>query len=165
VRPHWLYFKFLMRHKWFVFVAGCKTKAPIWRLLIHDLSKFSPAEWNPYVKSFYGPYSYKERPPEVVKAFDRAWLHHQHHNPHHWQSWVLRTDSGVTHPLEIPPPLVREMVADWMGAGRTVEGRWCVDEWYAENRNLLWLHPTTRVLVDHLIEKVSPRSEEPVDAH
>ena len=33
MRKHWLYLKYLMRHKWFVFVAGLRTGAPLWRLI------------------------------------------------------------------------------------------------------------------------------------
>jgi hypothetical protein len=44
-----------VRHKWFVLLAGLKTGAPLWRLIIHDWSKFTPAERGPYVRPFYGP--------------------------------------------------------------------------------------------------------------
>jgi len=30
------YFILTLKHKWFVFLAGLKTKAPLWRLIIHD---------------------------------------------------------------------------------------------------------------------------------
>jgi hypothetical protein len=88
---------------------------------------------------------------EIVAAFDRAWLHHQHANPHHWQHWVLREDSGATKVLEMPEPLVRDMVADWMGAGRAITGRWEVHSWYAANREKIFLHPATRDMVELLL--------------
>lgn len=152
MRPHLRYLSYVLRHKWFVLVAGLRVGAPLWRLMIHDWSKFTPAEWGPYVASFYGPWKYNERPAEVVEAFDRAWLHHQHANPHHWQHWVLREDSGAIKLLRMPPPLVHEMVADWMGAGRAITGRWEVSEWYVKNRNVIQLHPDTRATVEYLIE-------------
>ena len=151
MKAHVQYLSYVVRHKWFVFVAGLKIGAPLWRLLIHDWSKFLPVEWGPYVQSFYGPWGYKERPPEVVTAFDRAWLYHQHANPHHWQHWILREDSGATKVLRMPTGLVREMVADWMGAGRAITGRWEVSEWYAANREKIILHPDTRTTVEALL--------------
>jgi hypothetical protein len=151
LRPHARYASYVGRHKWFVFVAGRRTHAPLWRLLIHDWSKMTRAEWSPYVRSFYGPWSYKQRPLEVVAAFDAAWLHHQHANKHHWQHWVLREDSGATKVLEMPDPLVREMVADWMGAGRAITGKWEVAAWYEANREKILLGPETRIRVEELI--------------
>lgn len=78
---------------------------------------------------------------EVNRAFDRAWLSHQHRNPHHWQHHILREDSGATKALLFPSVLADEMLADWLGAGTKVL-RWptlaeCVGEtivWYAANR-------------------------------
>src|SRR5438445_12020655 len=107
---HWRYLKYLVRHKWFVFVAGLRIGGiPFWRLVIHDWSKFLPCEWFPYARSFYGgPWptlqeasvqcpGYSGPTKQSVRLdFDRAWLHHQHFNPHHWQHWVLREDPGYT---------------------------------------------------------------------
>jgi len=146
---HLKYASYVARHKWFVFRAGLKTKAPLWRLVIHDWSKLSPAEWRPYVRSFYGS---EGRTPEVRAAFDGAWLHHQHRNPHHWQHWLLREDDGPTKALTMPESLAREMVADWMGAGRAITGKWEVASWYRDNRDKIILAPETRELVEQLID-------------
>ncbi len=152
MRPHLRYASYVVRHKWFVFRAGLRTGAPIWRLLVHDWSKLSPAEWCPYVASFYGAAG---RTPDVAAAFDAAWLHHQHRNPHHWQHWLLREDDGPMRALRMPAPLMREMVADWMGAGRAITGRWGVAAWYEANREKIILHDATREQVETLIEAVS----------
>src|SRR6266850_1400416 len=150
---HWGYTKYLARHKWFVFVAGLRTGVPLWRLIIHDWSKFLPCEWFPYVESFYGPKPTNDTWKEAVRRkFDVAWLHHQHFNPHHWQHWVLREDDGQTKYLEMPDNFAREMVADWCGAGRAITGKWEVWKWYAKNRERILLHPVTRDIVDTLIE-------------
>jgi len=151
VRANLRYLSYVVSHKWFVLLAGLKVGAPLWRLVIHDWSKLTPSEWRPYVLSFYGPWKYADRPPHVVAAFDRAWLHHQHVNPHHWQHWVLREDSGAVKRLEMPEHFAREMVADWMGAGRAITGRWETAEWYAKNRDKIEMHPNTRVLVERLL--------------
>lgn len=126
-----------------------KTRAPLWRLVIHDWSKLTPSEWTPYVHSFYTDRARVDTQP----AFDRAWLHHQHHNPHHWQHWVLREDSGTLKSLEMPEDLVREMVADWMGAGRAITGKWEVNEWYAKNHSKMVLAPETQQLVETLLQE------------
>lgn len=165
---HWRYLKYLVRHKWFVFVAGRRTGAPLWRLIIHDWSKFMPCEWCPYAEFFYGnhyddsgpdgifPDWYQRKQSKRQNNFDRAWLHHQHLNPHHWQHWVLQEDipsdpSGRPKILQIPEHFAREMVADWMGAGRAITGKWDVALWYERNREHIMLHPRTRQLVEGLV--------------
>lgn len=145
MRPHLRYAGYVARHKWFVFRAGLKTKAPLWRLVIHDWSKMSRAEWGPYVRYFY-----TDDPVQLY--FDRAWLHHQHRNPHHWQHWLLREDDGDLKTLPMPEGLVREMVADWMGAGRAITGKWSADEWYLNGASAkMKLHPATRTLAEALL--------------
>lgn len=166
---HVRYLCYLLRHKWFVFAAGLQTGAPLWRLIVHDWSKFTPAEWGPYVAYFYGPelfavygdarhYPGAMGPLEVERkkaerqdAFDRAWLHHQHWNPHHWQHWILREDSGDQKLLEMPEHFIREMVADWMGAGRAITGQWDARDWYLKNRAVIELAPATRALTEQLL--------------
>jgi hypothetical protein len=148
VKAHLRYASYVARHKWFVFRAGLRTGAPLWRLVIHDWSKLGLAEWGPYVRSFYGEQGRTEK---VRADFDRAWLHHQHRNPHHWQHWLLREDDGPIKALPIPEKFVREMVADWMGAGRAITGKWEVGSWYAANRDKIVLAPETRVLAEALI--------------
>jgi hypothetical protein len=167
---HLRYASYVARHKWFVFLAGLKTGAPLWRLIVHDWSKLSPAEWGPYVETFYRPLDPsigrgqgdagvqldKRLKAERKARFDKAWLHHQHRNPHHWQHWLLREDDGPTEALPMPPKLAREMVADWMGAGRAITGKWEVAEWYGANYSKILLAPDTRKFVEELIEVVDP---------
>ena len=164
---HWKYLKYLLRHKWFVLLAGQKLKVPMWRLLLHDLSKFLSCEWLPYARSFYGPKAlylwadtygkyanYTGRgAAQVKREFDAAWLHHQHHNLHHWQSWVLREDNGGTRALQMPEQYVREMVADWYGAGRAITGRWEAGEWFDKNQHKMMMHNATYARVVELLRK------------
>jgi hypothetical protein len=152
VSAHLRYASYVARHKWFVFRAGLKTGVPLWRLLIHDWSKLTPAEWSPYVRSFYGP---QPRTDEVKQAFDAAWLHHQHRNPHHWQHWLLQEDDGDLKTLEMPEHFVREMVADWMGAGRAITGKWETIQWYEKNREKIKLHPASRDLTERVLAYAS----------
>lgn len=146
MRAHLRYASYVARHKWFVFRAGLKTKAPLWRLVVHDWSKLTPAEWRGYVDTFY-----RDGVPGAPERFDRAWLHHQHRNPHHWQHWLLREDDGPLKVLPMPEEFVREMVADWMGAGRAITGRWEINDWYVRNFEKIVLAPETRVRVHELL--------------
>ena len=48
------------------------------QLNLHDASKYTDEEYKAYDLYFYGTKTEK-----VKKAFDYAWLHHIHENPHH----------------------------------------------------------------------------------
>ena len=91
-------------------------------------------------------------------AFDKAWFHHQHRNPHHHQHWVLREDGGDLKALRMPDGLVREMVADWCGAGRAITGKWEVASWYEKNADKMVLHPAVRKQVEDIIAKLPVES-------
>lgn len=137
------YFLYLLKHKWFVFLAGLKTGAPIWRLLIHDFSKFTPKEFGPYRRQFWTAGDKRRENPE----FDAAWKHHVTWNLHHWEHWLKPTLAGELLAEKMPEHFVREMVADWAGAGRAINGKWEICDWFLKNQNRMNLHPETRGLV------------------
>lgn len=141
---HLQYLKYILKHKWYVFLAGTLTGAPLHRLLLHDLSKFRPSEWAAYANYFY-------KDSSDNSALNIAWLHHQRRNKHHWQYWYLVQDNGETVPQPMPESYVREMVADWAGAGKAATGRWDVSQWYRENKYSMKLHKETRTLVESIL--------------
>jgi hypothetical protein len=143
---HWKYLKAVLRHKKFVLLAGWGS-VPLWRLLIHDWSKFTPTEWFPYARAFYGSGGGKTGKPQGDPAFDRAWLHHQKFNLHHWQYWIMHEDSGKVFCLPMPMIYLAEMVADWRGANRAY-GDTPLLEWYEKTKAGRMLHPETRALVE-----------------
>jgi hypothetical protein len=170
MKAHLRYLRYVVRHKWFVFLAGLALRVPLHQLILHDWTKFLPSEWFPYVANFYGgphrPWSevtayekthhidYARRTCKegVQGAFDAAWNHHQKANPHHWQHWVLLKDDGSQIALAIPDRFLREMVADWIGAGRAMgKGKADAPAWYEKNRHKMTLHPATRARVECLL--------------
>lgn len=169
MKKYYNYFRYLVRHKYYVFVAGLKVKASIFRLVIHDWSKFLPSEWFPYMEYFYGKHFSEDDAQRYSKnfgyypvfdtqdywnkRFKQAWLFHQHRNKHHWQYWCLRNDDGITEYLDIPDVFVREMIADWAGAGKAITGKWEVKEWYSKNKEKIKLSENTRRRVEELLEK------------
>lgn len=165
MKAHLRYAAYVLRHKWFVLLAGLRLGVPVWQLLVHDLSKFSPSEWGAYVDYFYGgprlPFeemgvyakthhfdaTWKKSKEGVKEAFDRAWNHHQKANPHHWQYWILWKDDGTKKALPMPDRYVREMVADWQGAGRAL-GKPDTCAWYKANKGKMVLDEKTRYRVE-----------------
>ena len=155
------YLRYVLRHKWYVFLECCKAGI-IWRGIVHDLSKFIPHEMIPYARHFYGDNKnssdtklekaegyFKDRS-DPNDPFDFAWLRHQrkYSNRHHWQFWVLKEDNGSIVVLEIPLNIRKEMICDWIGAGRAQGLKNNTKEWYLRNRANMVLGPETRKWVE-----------------
>lgn len=71
----------------------------------------------------------------------------------HFDKWVLSTipDERV-HCLPMPELYVWEMIADWQGAGRAINGKGSSTlAWYTGQRLKMKLHPETRALVDNIL--------------
>ncbi len=132
------YFWSLMRHKWFVFVAGLRLGGiPLWRLIIHDWGKFRLWEYGRYAR-YSAAMKRKQKngepiPDEIQDGFNYAWLHHEGVHPHHWGYWIPRSGKLRGRPLSMPNVFMREMVADWMGASRAYTGSWDMSEWLKKN--------------------------------
>lgn len=151
---YWKYLSYIVRHKWFVFIEACKLGIPLLGLF-HDLSKFSPDEWMPYMNYFYGKKPVQRdktgyyKPTETEdKAFDFAWLLHQKRNKHHWQWWVLPKDDGGLVIMPMEDKYRREMLADWKGAGKAQGYGDNTVEWYKKNKDKMQLHSETRVWIE-----------------
>lgn len=179
MRRHLAYLKYVLRHKWYVFWACLELGVPIWIALLHDWDKFLPDEWVPYARTFYKPDGSKQYVESV--EFARAWMLHQHRNKHHWQWWlnagrvalprtnIMVWDRGNPSILigervwdwdgEIsirePMPAVyrREMLADWIGAGKAL-GKPNTWEWYEDNKDKIKLHPETRAWIEQQLDAI-----------
>ena len=66
----------ILQHKFYVLLAGLYLNVSLWQLIVHDLSKFSKAEFKPYAKYFLDGKVNKEE-------FMFAWLNHLSVNKHH----------------------------------------------------------------------------------
>ena len=143
------YFWVTIRHKWFVLLASFKVGLPLWRALVHDLSKFLPVELFPYNDFFFGDRS-------DLPGFARALLHHWNANPHHYQYWTDQPDhsghyrkafeqSGIVQDgvFRMPKVCVREMIADWMGASKTHTESWDMADWLGKSLIKIKVHPDT----------------------
>ena len=173
MKKHLKYLSYVLHHKWYVFIECCKLGIPITGLL-HDMSKFLSSEWFPYVETFYGT---KERncndcvflwgnqcsfngsgigdggqTPRckdfATSAYELAWLKHQHRNPHHWQYWILRQDEDAPLVLEMPLRYRKEMLADWIGAGRAQGFGNNTEKWYDLHKRKMDLQVCTRSWIE-----------------
>lgn len=113
----------------------------------HDQSKWQSPEWDAYLNHFYPTDDY----PDDKEKFDKAWLHHQHANGHHWQHWILIRDEGNIYPLDMPFAEICNMVCDWhsFSAKDDDNSAW---NWYQDNGDKMILSENTRSTVEQLVE-------------
>lgn len=143
---HYRFLKYTLRHKWFVFIECVKLGIP-WRGIKHDWTKFLPIEWRGYAERFKnGNFDYDGAMESYV--YRRAWLHHQNHHDHHWQYWALVQESGEILCVEMPDKCRREMLADWLGVGKSL-GKPNSLAWYETMKHKIHLHIETRRWVEH----------------
>ncbi len=126
----------------------------------HDLSKNSPKEYEAYDDFFYA----TNRTNEIKEAFDYAWLHHLHHNPHHWQYWVLKDDDGSKSSmkaLKMPDDYVLEMIADWWSfswkdyiVSHDKVDLYEIFTWYSEHKDSMLLHADTKKQVEATLDLI-----------
>jgi hypothetical protein len=136
----------LARQEWFMDV--CTQKDEFLRNLVrHDLSKFSANE------AFgYAMHNFKQPHPITKEAFELAWHHHKMNNPHHPEYWLNPNRSGTLEILKMPPIYVLEMIADWIGAGKTYGST--LEKWIPGNIHLFTFHPDVLDLVQQLLVKL-----------
>lgn len=138
---------------------------------MHDLSKFLPDEFIPYANYFYGKKGsdikkgrdetgYYKPTDTGDRAFDMAWLLHQKRNRHHWQWWLLPTDEEGLKIFDIPNMYIKEMICDWVGAGKAQgfcspknDKYFETCKWYQKNGSKMQLTKITRQQIESIIVK------------
>jgi hypothetical protein len=176
---HLRYLLYVLRHKRLVYREGRKLGLGRWRLLTHDLSKFSRAEWGPYVEWFYGREDgkgWRNAPSKVVRTetrytitqtspfivefrakreaeFQAAWQHHYRNNSHHWEYWLFKNEANEDEARQMGWYDRLEMIADWKAAGLAIHGRDDVVEFYDKNKDRMNIHPQTRLWVEEMINR------------
>lgn len=129
----------------------------------HDVSKNSNEEYTPYDLYFYG----NNKSYAVVQNFRKAWLHHIHVNPHHWQHWILVNDDPGEGEilLEMPLPYIIEMICDWWAFSWQKGNLSEIFSWYDKHQQYIKLAPKTREIVEDILWKLRGRLGYNVLAH
>ena len=145
----WRHFKTICKHKHYVF-KECRACGITLQGIIHDLSKFSPAEFLPAARYFQGNRSPIEAEKEAL-GYSDSWLHHKGRNKHHWEYWCDYDNTGEVLPHKIPYKYVVEMICDWIGAGKAYsKEKWTQHEpliYYNKVRAGRHFHPQTEMQI------------------
>lgn len=141
----------ILVHKYWVYYFGRKLGIGRWRLIKHDISKFSFTEFIESVKYYQGTSS----PIPICKkinGYSKAWQHHKGRNQHHYEYWTDNYDTGMTL-IPMPFECLEEMIADWCAAGRTYQGKeWSFssqcDWWENKKKQNPSIHDLTKERLD-----------------
>ena len=121
----------------------------------HDASKSTPDEYDAYDAYFYG----NNKSYAVVKAFNYAWLHHIHSNPHHWQFWILINDDpdeGMVI-MDMPYNYIIEMICDWWAFSWVSGNLYEIFNWYDQHKDYMKLSDQTRKTVEDILSKIKEK--------
>lgn len=132
----------------------CFKSKLYWQGLTHDLSKYNPIEFFESVKYYQGNRSPIDACKEE-KGYSNAWLHHRGRNKHHREYWVDYFDNG-TACLPVPKKYAKEMICDFLGAGRAYGGKdfKFLDEWRWWQNQLyknICIHPMTAYFITDVL--------------
>ena len=153
MKKYWVYFKFIVGHKWNVGIE-CLKAGMVFHAITHDLSKFLPSEFIPYSRFFHAKNRTKEykKSDETDLNFQTGWNRHQKRNKHHWNYWVSVTRKGdglETFALPMPEKFVKQMICDWRGMSRKYGGE--TKDYYIKNKHEMILHSETEKFLDELL--------------
>jgi hypothetical protein len=161
MKRYWAYAKKVLLHKYYVFLACIKLRVPLYLAVLHDLSKFGKEEFVPYAKHFYDNDGKSKNIKNIDGSYDPskqhdnfrfAWIHHKNHNKHHSEYWIIVGSDASLNPLPIPDKYLKEMVADWIGAGRAYQNKTTPMQWYEEQKIHMILHEETRKKVEQTLK-------------
>jgi hypothetical protein len=111
--------KTILIHKYWV-AKYCFQLGLYWRGVTHDFSKFHPIEFLESIKYYTGTSS-PINECKKDKGYSLAWQHHKGHNSHHYEYWIDLLDIGGE-PIKMPKDDLKELICDWIGAGKTYMG-------------------------------------------
>lgn len=121
MNKYFKYFMYVIDHKK-RYYKFAKKQGKL-KALMHDVSKFSFAEFKPYAENFYGEKDCKkcknymncdynqiglgsgdwakECKDYRYKDFDKAWEHHLLQNKHHWNYWLYDVEGYYNSPFDL----------------------------------------------------------------
>ena len=149
--------KTIIVHKHFVFKYCVLTGIPI-RGILHDLSKFSPAELFLNIK-----YTEKGTSPVAIQkkkfGYCSSWMHHKSRNLHHYEYWMDRFDDGC-YVTRMPYKYTVEMLCDYLGANAAYSGNTGKNSkeiykseynWWQTRRDSCAMHPDNKRFLDVIL--------------
>lgn len=126
-----------------------------YQIYCHDDSKSESDEYDAYDAYFYG----EDKTPDVINNFNNAWLTHIHHNPHHWQHWILINDNPDEGEiaLDMPYGYIIEMICDWWAFSWAKGNLFEIFDWYEKRKDYIKLGENTRRIVKKILDDIKSK--------
>lgn len=154
--------KTITTHKWVV-MKECFKIGLYKQGLLHDMSKYGPAEFIQGCKNYQGTASphLKER---AQKGYSSAWLHHKGRNKHHFEYWIdYSLDNKGMVGCKMPPNYVAEMMMDRIAASKVYMKESYNDasplKYYERGKDVIIIHKESRELLEFLLQMLAEKGE------
>lgn len=160
----WKHLRTINHHKLLV-MKGCFRVGLYKQGLLHDLSKYSPAEFLVGVKYYQGNMS-PNNAERKAKGYTSAWLHHKGRNKHHLEYWIDYGEPGgpAMVGMRMPDRYVVEMFIDRVSASKNYQKDEYTDrsalDYYMKARDRHILHPEVRELLERLLNMLAEQGED-----
>jgi len=145
MKKYWIYFKYLLKHKFYIWEASKIYPIPYYLILLHDIDKFDPICFYHYANYYYGNDAEKRR---VTVDYQLSEYDHTISNKHHWLYWNY-LGAGYDH--EIPDKYINEMLCDWYASSMAKYGKDNTKEWYRDKNNDMIFHSNTRKKIEKIL--------------
>lgn len=159
----WGHFKTITKHRHAV-IRHCFKAGILWRGLLHDLSKYTPAEFCAGAKFYKGTRSPNEAEREAF-GYSAAWLHHKGRNRHHFEYWTdYNPETKRVGPVKMPLVFVKEMFCDRVAASKIYQGKNYTEqhplEYFTRGKANRSIHPETSAILESWLVMLSQQGEE-----
>lgn len=162
----WEHFKTITYHKLLV-AKGCFRVGLYLQGILHDMSKYSPAEFIVGAGYYQGDRSPNNAERED-KGYSAAWMHHKGRNRHHFEYWTdyssVPEERGQVVPVPMPDRYVAEMIMDRIAASKVYKGKDYTDasplEYYLQGRSRKLIHPQTAEILERMLRLLAEEGEE-----
>lgn len=160
----WEHFKTITKHK--IMVMGYCFRIGLYKQgILHDLSKYSPAEFMVGCRYYQGTRSPNNAEREAT-GMSLSWLHHKGRNKHHFEYWVdytsPRSDTVIAG-VQMPRKYVAEMIMDRICASRVYNGFYSDSqplEYFMKSKDSMWfIHRETRRQMEFLLTMLAEKGE------
>lgn len=159
----WGHFKTITKHRHAV-IRHCFKAGILWRGLLHDLSKYAPAEFCAGAKFYKGTRSPNEAEREEF-GYSAAWLHHKGRNRHHFEYWTdYNPETKQVGSVKMPLVFVKEMFCDRVAASKIYQGKNYTEqhplEYFIRGKANRSIHPETSAILESWLVMLSQQGEE-----
>lgn len=162
------HFVTITKHRHLV-MKHCKKAGILRQGLLHDLSKYSLAEFIPGARFYSGSRSPNESE-RKANGYSLAWMHHKGRNKHHFEYWVdYNINTKKNEPVEMPVKYVAEMFCDRVAASKIYNPEGYNDsfplDYFIKGKGKRAINPNTSQLLESLLVMLKDEGEEKTFAY